>query len=430
MLRSLFLITLFFCASFTQELYYEGTGTAKDVKVAQEFAMGDLLKNIKKSLSKSFNNIESDEKFSFHKDHIKNMIDQYSNLLLNSVVYIEKSTGDIWNVNARVLKNEFERIILNIKIEIRSLIEEAIQAENQYDIATSLKNLYWAYLLSNSISDTISVNFPNNGITGNVSYILIQKIEEIIDAIEIKIQNSFIEDGELIVRLNIIYRDEPVQNLRMSYFDDKFQDWVEVHDGYCYLTQGGNFDSQEVAVNILVEYEFKEEMEQNSNIFLVSRGMKTSNINNNISINLELLDNAHYKFKTQKIDANIIKEGIVNSESVLSKSDIEIKTSKKEIDESPPILKELMKLRNLPELRKFLGESLRKDMLIYGNSDDFEDKEGLYIVVLDIDTNSILGVMQYKSSVFVNLNDNGTSNSLTDTYSGHKIAVIWIELFR
>ena len=62
--------------------------------------------------------------------------------------------------------------------------------------------------------------------------------------------------------------------------------------------------------------------------------------------------------------------------------------------------------------------------------DIFEDKEGLYTVVLDINTNNILGVMQYKSSRYVHMNDNGISNSLTDIYSGHKIAMIWIELFR
>ena len=429
MRKVLILFILLISILVSQEIYYEGIEKSKDLNEARKNALANLSESIQDSINSLFNRIITEEKIAITKDYTKNQVESYSAISLRNVVYIENIQKELWIVKSRVLKIEIDRIFLERKSEIRSLINTAKQSEKNGDISGALKKFYWAYLLSCSIPDTLYVFFPDEAIEGNARTILIPKIESIINNIDLKIEKSFIDEGEHILKLNVVYMKKSIQNLSLSYYDGKFLDCIEVHDGNCYLTQSSDFDSHEDTINILVEYQFKEEMEQNSNVLLISKGMEIPKINNNISISLDLLNDSQYNFNSQKKEVNTIKESIVKDESVLSKNDIETKTSKNEIDESQSILKELMKLRDLTELSEFLRESLRQDMLIYGNSDDFEDKEGLYTVILDIDTNNILDVMQYKSNSYINMKDNGVSNSLADTYCKHKIAVIWIEFF-
>lgn len=491
------IFTFLLSISVSQDLYYEGIGESKDLEEAKKYALAGLSESIQVSISSLFSRTITEENLSITKDYTKNQVESYSAISLRNVEFIEIKHRKLWTVTARVYRGEVDKIFLERKSDIRSLIHTAKQAEKSGDISGALKNFYWAYLLSCSIPDTLYTFFPHEAMQGNARTILIPKIENIINKITFTIENSYADEGEFIVKLKVGYMDDLVQNLNLSYYDGKFQDWIEVRNGYCYVTQSGDFSSVDVAVNILVEYKFNEDMGQNRNVLNVSKGLEIPNINNNISLKLDLSNYVQCNFKAQKRDAKVIyfkpeldnisvssikwdfgdgktssimnpihtyskrrnyqvsmvinnnlklkvvkmvyllnadekiiedKSEIVQEPTVLItevKSDI----AKEIIYESRPILEGLLKLKDLNELREFLGENNRYGKLIYGNSDDFENKEGLHTVVVDIDTNEILSVMHFVRGSYININDKSITDSLKDTYTGKKIAAIWIEVF-
>lgn len=494
--KVILIFALLLSISVSQDIYYEGLGESTDLKEAQKNALANLSESIQVSIISLFNRVITEENLTITKDYTKNQVESYSAISLRNVEFIKLKRKKLWVVTARVYRGEVDKIFLERKSDIRSLIHTAKQAEKNGNISAALKNFYWAYLLSCSIPDTLYTFFPQEAMQGNARTILIPKIEKIIKKINLNIENSYIDMGEFIVKLKVDYMNEPVQELYLSYYDGKYQDWVEVSNGFCYLTQSGDFSSDQIALNIQVEYQFKEAMEQNRNVLQVSRGIEIPNINNNISISLDLSDYIQYDFKIQKRDKNVIyfkpelknisvssiewdfgngktsnimnpihtyskrrnykvsmmlnnnpklkvvkmvdllngdtkieREREIVQEPIIIFADKELKTKKEDNIISQPVLKELVKLRDLTELREFLSESNRYGKLIYGNSDDFENKEGLHTVVVDIDTNEILGIMYFTKGTFVNVKDDNRTRSLKDTYTGKKIAAIWIEVF-
>ncbi|MFC1527649.1 PKD domain-containing protein [Candidatus Neomarinimicrobiota bacterium] len=494
----IFLTILIFVASaVSQNLYYEGFGEAQDLEEAHKNALANLSESIQVSISSAFNRIITEENLSITEDYTKNQINSYSAISLRNVEFIENKQKKIWVVQARVFKYEVDKIFLERKSDIRSMISSAKHCEKNGQISDALKNFYWAYLLSYSIPDTVFTFFPNETIQGNARTILIPKIENLIRNIIFTVDKSYIEEGEFIVKLNVNYKDKPVNNLYISYYDGKYQDWVEVNDGLCYLTQSGDFSSDHIALNIIVEYQFEEEMDQFSSMRQINNGLKVPNIKNNISIELDLTDYIKYNFEPIKRDKDtfyfnpklenisvssiqwnfgdgksssimnpihtyskqknyVVSMTINNNDKLKVEKVIDILESTEPIITQPdppdipveepalkeptiikssntrslPIISSLSEIKNLEELRVFLEKNHRYGNLIYGNSDDFENKNGLYTVILDNDNNETLGVMKFLDGKYINVKNDSSSVSLTDYFIGKKIAVIWLELFK
>ena len=135
--------------------YYEGIGESKDLKEAHKNALANLSESIQVSISSLFSRVITEENLSITKDYTKNQVESYSAISLRNVEFIEIKQRKLWTVKARVYKGEVDKIFLERKSDIRSLINTAKHAEKSGDISGALKNFYWAYLLSCSIPDTI-----------------------------------------------------------------------------------------------------------------------------------------------------------------------------------------------------------------------------------------------------------------------------------
>ncbi len=275
--------------------FYRGTGQAETIEEAKKLATADLAASIQSFVTTSFQQKTTEENLEISSEYIDSQIKTFSSIVLKNVQYNveEKKTGIIrkkitYNVTAKVAAREIVRIFEERKLTIRTMLKEAVVAENTGNLSKSLKNYFWAYILTYSYPDSIQISLPPYEQSGNARVLLTEKLNDIFKEISAKVERSYSDGDDYILRLALYIRDIPVTNLEFSYYNGTEEDWCDVSGSLTNLTLSGNFGSTHKILRPFVEYEFKDDMNQINDVKQVYDFLDIPEFDNSFKLDIDI----------------------------------------------------------------------------------------------------------------------------------------------
>lgn len=266
----IFVLTIFisFIASFGfaqsweaikgSNVYLWGEGWGTTVAEADKQALADLISKISVQVSGAISHnetetvtntgVETNSTFS-------SIVNTYSSATLTNTEKIILENEPDAHVGRWIKRSDIAKIFESRKNKISDYISSALKAESQGKIDVTLKDLYWALLLTKSLQNPNDYKFINdNGDSFLVITWIPHFINEIFGNTKIDITRRTGDDLELY----ITYKEKPINSIDYTYFDGR--DWSNIYSakdgvGVLELAPG----CQNSTCQLKIEYEYRGE---------------------------------------------------------------------------------------------------------------------------------------------------------------------------
>ena len=255
--------------------YLWGEGKARRLRRADNLALKDLTSQISVQVESKFTDIVT-EKEGNVKDFTKSMITTYSSTTLQHAQRLVKESPDQTIVLRYIKQEDVANIFNNRKDKIIDYTRSGIRAEKEYRIADALKYYYWALLLLKSHPDhnTIKAEFPKNGKRLLLSA-LPDRINRIFTFLDISVNNIIKKQNKSIIKLDINYKNHPVQNLDYIYWTgNSWTNFYSCRDGLGIAEFYGDQINQLDNLRLKVEYVFENKAKVDQELQQVIDNMK------------------------------------------------------------------------------------------------------------------------------------------------------------
>jgi len=390
--------------------YLWGEGKAQRLRRADNLALKDLTSQISVQVESKFTDIVS-EKEGNVKDYTKSMITTYSSTTLQHAQRLVKESPDQTIVLRYIKQEDVANIFNNRKDKIIDYTRSGIRAEKEYRIADALKYYYWALLLLKSHPDhnTIKAEFPKNGKRLLLSA-LPDRINRIFTFLDISVNNIIKKQNKSIIKLDINYKNHPVQNLDYIYWTgNSWTNFYSCKDGLGIAEFYGNQIDQMDNLRLKVEYVFENKAKVDQELQQVIENMQEIPYFREADYNISLKETPDKKVKptytTTKMD---------NSKAVDTKS----------ITETVMEVVEAITNRNYRKVRGHFtskGWSMFEKVVEYGEAEILDQEKELKTA--KIDSNIIVRSLTMKFS-FPN-NDRAFIEDVVFTLNNdHKIKAV------
>jgi hypothetical protein len=249
-------------------LYYwgEGTGrtTAQADKAALAMLIGSIAVNVESSFSEQAQQISKDGKAEFT-EYAHSMVQTHSSATLKNTEIMEWGEEPV-HVLRYVKKSEVHKIFAERESKVKDFTEEAMRAEEKFQVANALRYYYWALMLLKSLPDAgkVSMNIADN--QQKLDVFLPIKIRDVFDNLAFSVSGTQREDNLTHYTLGLTYKGQPAANC-----DYKFsggQNWsyvVAAKDGKGTAEIVGDPASNK-ELRIRVEYTFENEWKVDNDV--------------------------------------------------------------------------------------------------------------------------------------------------------------------
>lgn len=232
-----------------------GEGHGSTVAEADKNALADLISKISTHVSSSFDLIEEETCNGENVDsktYVSNRVKTYSQATLNNTERLLLKNEPKAHVGRWIAREEIEKIFASRQDKAIDMVESAISAEEKGKIDIALRNYYWALALVRSLQHPNAAVFTtDDGKQHTLITWLKEKIDAVLDGIEIKTQNRKDDD----VELSITYNGSPISSIDYTFFDGR--DWSNIYsakDGAGILELAKGNENKNYQIKVEFEY--------------------------------------------------------------------------------------------------------------------------------------------------------------------------------
>lgn len=241
-------------------LYYFGTGTGDNYRIARTNARADLAESISVHVKSSFEQVvidTGDEVETF----AKSAINTYSSTALNN--FDERILHDadgLVEIMVYITREELQAAFSQREKMIHEFIDMAEKAREELRIADALRYNYWALMLARSHPDNTRLTYHFGGDTQqSVILRLDDRINSIFQFISITVASVVEQTAppQKHINLNFFYRNLPIQDISYRYFTGDGRSALHsVSNGIGLATLDGAFARETNNIELYIEYEY------------------------------------------------------------------------------------------------------------------------------------------------------------------------------
>ena len=241
----------------SSDKYIWGEATARNLRIADNDAINDLISQISISVQSDFTMIVEEQGDDL-KEYCENVIKTYSQATLhNAERKVEERNGETY-VLRYLLKEDKNKIFESRKLKIKNYAYSAFDAEEEGRIADALKYYYWSLVLlrSHPENNSIKIEVPEKGERLLITTIP-DRLNRIFSGIRMDVQKVKVKEKDKLILLNIAFNDKKTQNLDYIYWTG--DDWSSVtssRDGLGIVEYYGAYSKDVEEIKLRMEYEY------------------------------------------------------------------------------------------------------------------------------------------------------------------------------
>jgi len=265
----LFIITAFAISSFAQSIdviknsrmYLWGEGNGVTLNEADKNALSMLINQISVDVESKFEMEKTESESGEVSEKVKSIVNTYSSASLHNTERIVISQEPDAKVLRYIKRSDVSKIFKNRELKIKEFCNYASTALDELRISDAIKYYYWSYTLLRSHPDQSEITYMDDmGKEHLLSTWLPQRIEYILTGIDISIKNKEITDKHALYKLDVTYRDNPVEKLVYQYWTGQdYTNQIEASGGLGVAEFFGEDTGETENVQFKIEYIFKNE---------------------------------------------------------------------------------------------------------------------------------------------------------------------------
>lgn len=402
--------------------YIWGEGEAEDRNESQKMAESDLLSKIQISINVATFSEQSEretQEGTTFVDDFQKKHKSFTGLYLKGLDRIVTKTKKQWYVLTFIHKDDLKESFQLRKEKIKGYVISGKNSASQGRIGDALRNYYWGYLLALTYPDTIMFPSIKDKESNNPQVAITNLIKELIGEIDI-VADICYQDGNIVMApLNFRYKEIPIKDISFNYYSGMGTDYGLVEEGYTEIPLYDKPSSSTRKLTLKIEYVYENEMTTDQeilNLYDIFKENKFSALKS-INISFPWIKSIPKPVARKKISTNI--EDLTKIEPFKIPNNIEVY---KIITKTEAI--EVLKKRT--EIRDFfdvLVQYKKLGIIDFGRRSDFGNGEDCFVAIAD--ENSVVEILYYNGTSFVNTNTNDTFLDLAQKFRGKR--QIWIK---
>ncbi|GAB1416652.1 hypothetical protein MASR2M117_20580 [Paludibacter sp.] len=237
--------------------YIWGEGKAASLKVADQYALEDIISQISIHVQSSFDHGITESGKSFE-ETVKAFVSTYSNVTLNNTERFVISNEPDAHVFRYIKRSEIDKVFELRKQKIVEFAKSGEEYLEKLQIADALRYFYWAQTLLRTQPNEDKINYSSKGNEVYLKTWLDKQILNILSNLKVSVTQTHIEDGIKFYQLQFLYDGKPVRNLDYSYWTG--QDWTNIYSGKDGLGVAEmNVQTAKDELSLKIEFEFESE---------------------------------------------------------------------------------------------------------------------------------------------------------------------------
>ena len=382
--------------------YYVGVGEDASLEKARSLAYANMVEQIQVLVSSSFQTRTRETNGKIDQSAQQSTV-SFSSILLRDVQETVTKTGDIFRVTKYVSKEAVRSMFAMRRQQIIdhcAAAEAALNTTSNIDLQSAFDHYYKAWLLAWLYPDTLSYSFRLVGMS-----VVSTGIERAMTAAAEKIVFAPLRklDDELTTwKYTALWSGQPISRLRYSFFDGLGQSEDAVRNGAAQLTFFFA-DKRERQIQLKIEYRSSEGFE---GLLAVADSIRSGSA------------------PTLTFTALLPGEKVDQPPATGKPAPTGVEAVKAVAPEKLPApLQQLLAHRKaLPEFLETLEKLSKRGEIIAGSRKDFDNLNGLYVIVLD--GTGIVAILRHTDGKYLNA-DTGDEIRLPD-FAGKRI--LWVRV--
>lgn len=397
-------------------IYIWGEGTSHDLTTANRIANENLLRKIQVSISvtstASIMETETNFASNFESTHTS-----VSSLFLKGLQYLEGEYKDVWISLAYIHNDSLSASFNHRKQKIRQYIEIGNKALNEGMLTETLRNYYWGYLLSKTITDTLHLTFK--GAMSSIPHIAIpNQIHKVISNISIQTMPAYYDDYVAIAPLTMTYNEIPVKELLFVYYSGSGMEYALTVDGKADLPFYDQISSPSRKIVMIVEYAFEPNMSTDPEIAELHDLFGEAGINNILRTEINFPRYGKEAYVGSENEPSPITYTTVEDKNTLVNA---ISQPEPSIVHSESI-QLLSQNKNTRRFLMLLDQYEKLGVIEFGSMKQFNENKNCYIAVLD--EQKVNALLHYSKGVYCDLNSQTSYDDLRASFAGNRL--VWI----
>ena len=302
---------------------------------------------------------------------------------------------------AYIDKESLEKSFEIRKGKIRGFFKTAEIAVENGSVGEALRNLYWGYLLSRSLPDTMHLVGGSVRLSNNPQVALTGLINAVFNDIDVRANKPYYDGLAVIIPLEFNIRGKQVRDLYFKYYSGIGMEYASVEDGSSDVPIYDKITSPSRKLTISFEYSYVNEMTSDPEIAGLYNIFK--------DIEFRKIKNVSVTFPWFK------QEGKLDE-----------KVSSKELMLPEPKTEALSVLKLRRETVNFLDileQYSKLGILRYGRKKEFDDAVGCYVAV--VTDREVMEIFYYDGQEFISMKSGMTYSDLSKNFKGKR--QIWIK---
>ena len=381
-----------------------GEGEAKLREKALRMAEGELLRSIQVSISEATASGESIKRgvdgTIFSSEFLQKQ-ESFTSIHLLGLQKLIWKENNLYKALAYIDKESLEKSFEIRKGKIRGFFKTAEIAVENGSVGEALRNLYWGYLLSRSLPDTMHLGDRSIRLSNNPQVALTGLINALINDIDVKANKPYYDGLAVIIPLEFNIRGKQVRGLYFKYYSGIGMEYASVEDGLSDVPIYDKITSQSRKLTISFEYAYANEMTSDPEIAGLYNIFK--------DIEFRKIKNVSVTFPWLKNDETSDEKG-PSKELVLPEPKTEA-------------LSVLQLRREIVDFLDVLEQYSKLGILRYGRKNEFEDVVGCYVAVAN--DKEVIEILYYDGLKFISTKSGMTYSDLSKNFKGKR--QIWIK---
>lgn len=384
--------------------YIWGEGESKLREKALRMAEGELLRSIQVSISEataSGESVKSGVEGTIFSSEFLQKQESFTSIHLLGLQRFIWKEKKLYKALAYIDKESLKKSFEIRKGKIRGFFKTAEIAVENGSVGEALRNLYWGYLLSRSLPDTMHLGGGSVRLSNNPQVALTGLINTVINDIDIRANKPYYDGLAVIIPLEFNIRGKKVRGLYFKYYSGIGMEYASVEDGLSDVPIYDKITSPNRKLTISFEYAYANEMTSDPEIAGLYNIFK--------DIEFRKIKNVSVTFPWFKHEGKSVEKDL--SEELMLP---EPKT------EALSVLKLRRETANFLDV---LEQYSKLGILRYGRKNEFEDAAGCYVAVAT--DREVMEIFYYNGQEFISLKSGMIYSDLSKNFKGKR--QIWIK---
>jgi len=282
--------------------YYWGEAHDHSDLLAKKGALQDLMFKIQVTVNAKLTSEITEENMDFQ-EKTNSVVSTFSSITLSGIEYMINENKDIYTAIAYISKENYQKSIDKISLEVIELIRLSEKQELENGIDKAIQNYYIAYLKTFLCPEPIFYKSQiDNIVYRNIQPFLYSKIEAFLDELTIEPENPRIDAsvGMVTIPIKVNYHSKPVNDLLVNIRNEARQTII---NGNAELFLYSLPSSAEVNHHIAIELKLDENYANNVIVDL----SKTQRIIKQKNITIDFRDVIEINFNVEKQMSDALK---------------------------------------------------------------------------------------------------------------------------